>query len=582
MKDESTSSVERELDIPVAAIAASLTNPRKIFDDAETDDLGDSIVKNGLVHAVTVRPLPAERRASKVHGDKLKAVDYELVIGERRWRAVKRKLGDKATIRARVRDLTDEQAVDLQLIENAKRKDLTPIEEADAFARLVAQPGYDVARIVLNTGHKASHVEERLVLARFHDEIKALFATGKLPLGAVPLLSRVPVPVQLEAARAIVKAEAHDEVEQLADRTQHVKRPLSLAQIRGLLIAHFMLPLDRAPFPTDDAALVAKAGACGPCVKRTGNQKDMFADVKRGDVCTDKVCYEDKVAAHYKSQAKLIADRGGKVLDAKAAKTAFQGQNHNTGKASTNGYSSKLIALDEVSGYYGDNKTVADKLKAAKIDVDPKVVQLAKDPHTGEARLLVPRTLVEQADKTIRKTGTRREPKPAPTSAQKAAKLKAKIDDAATKIGRTRLLEALAGVKLPAADKLPAFFRKLLTVTLDSGYGADGVADRRGISHDDLVDKTKADELFGLFLELTFIDRIGHGEVNDLGPDERELLAFFKIDTKKIKDDARKSAEAEMKAKPGGNIKGGGIAAAAAKNDPIVKHGLGKAKAVKK
>jgi hypothetical protein len=60
-----------------------------------------------------------------------------------------------------------------------------------------------------------------------------------------------------------------------------------------------MLQLKSAPFDIKDAELVAKAGACGPCPKRTGNQADLFGDVKSADVCTDPKCFDDKRQAHY-------------------------------------------------------------------------------------------------------------------------------------------------------------------------------------------------------------------------------------------------------------------------------------------
>lgn len=104
-------------------IAPSVTNPRKNFNPAKLAELAEDIKRRGIDTPITVRPLPGSRVA-----DTDRTVQFELVCGERRLRASE--LAGVATIPAMVRDLTDDQALEIQLCENLKRDDLTELEAA--------------------------------------------------------------------------------------------------------------------------------------------------------------------------------------------------------------------------------------------------------------------------------------------------------------------------------------------------------------------------------------------------------------------------------------------------------------------
>jgi hypothetical protein len=103
---------------------------------------------------------------------------------------------------------------------------------------------------------------------------------------------------------------------------------MSYREAHQHIVQTYMLQLKSAPFDITDAKLLAKAGACGPCQKRTGNQADLFGDVKSADVCTDPKCFDDKRAAHYAVAARQLEEQGFKVVTGDAAKKALPGWEH--------------------------------------------------------------------------------------------------------------------------------------------------------------------------------------------------------------------------------------------------------------
>ena len=128
------------LHVQVSSIAPSLTNPRKHFDPAKLQELADSIKASGVHQPVLLRPLPPERledtfRIARAQGRP--APEYELVAGERRWRACRMAGLTEAPVV--VKDVTDEQAMELALVENLQREDLDPVEEAVGIHELMTR-----------------------------------------------------------------------------------------------------------------------------------------------------------------------------------------------------------------------------------------------------------------------------------------------------------------------------------------------------------------------------------------------------------------------------------------------------------
>lgn len=154
--------------LALATIKPLPGNPRKYFDEAALDELAASIASRGVIQPVIVRPHPGGQ-------------GYQLVAGERRWRAAqKARLHE---IPALVRDLTDREVMALALIENLQREDLSPVEEARAYHRLSEQEGMiqvDIAKMVEKS---RSHVANMMRLMTLPDTVLDLVDEGSLTIG---------------------------------------------------------------------------------------------------------------------------------------------------------------------------------------------------------------------------------------------------------------------------------------------------------------------------------------------------------------------------------------------------------------
>lgn len=154
--------------LALAAIKPLPGNPRKHFDDAALDELAASIATRGVIQPIIVRPHPEGQ-------------GYQLVAGERRWRAAQR--ARLHEIPALVRNLSDREVMALALIENLQREDLSPVEEARAYHRLSEDEGMiqvDIAKMVEKS---RSHVANMMRLMTLPDPVLGMIEQGKLSMG---------------------------------------------------------------------------------------------------------------------------------------------------------------------------------------------------------------------------------------------------------------------------------------------------------------------------------------------------------------------------------------------------------------
>jgi ParB family chromosome partitioning protein len=162
--------------LALAAIAPLPGNPRKYFDEAALDELAASIAARGVIQPIIVRPHP-------------EGSGFQLVAGERRWRAAQR--ARLHEIPALVRTLSDREVMALALIENLQREDLNPVEEARAYHRLSEDEGMiqiDIAKMVEKS---RSHIANMMRLMTLPDRVLDLVEAGKLTTGHVrPLIGR--------------------------------------------------------------------------------------------------------------------------------------------------------------------------------------------------------------------------------------------------------------------------------------------------------------------------------------------------------------------------------------------------------
>ncbi|HEX5013912.1 MAG TPA: ParB/RepB/Spo0J family partition protein [Candidatus Limnocylindrales bacterium] len=149
--------------IPVDNIEPNPDQPRMVFDPDALHELAASIREHGVLQPILVRPLGANR--------------YQLVAGERRWRA-SREAGLE-TVPALVEDLDDEAALEIAIIENLQREDLSPLEEATMYDRMIHDHGYSIRKLAEKLGKDKGYVENRLRLADAPEEIRDLVSVRK-------------------------------------------------------------------------------------------------------------------------------------------------------------------------------------------------------------------------------------------------------------------------------------------------------------------------------------------------------------------------------------------------------------------
>jgi ParB family transcriptional regulator, chromosome partitioning protein len=175
-------------EIPVDAIAPNPQQPRKDFNDNELRELAASLGRTGVLQPVVVRRV---------------GTGYQLIVGERRWRAAK--LAGLARIPAIVREATDVQSLELALVENLLREDLNPMEEAEAYQRLLAEFGWTQEELAQRVGRDRSSIANCVRLLKLPALIQADLRAGRLTMGhARALLSLAEPGEQLKLREEIL------------------------------------------------------------------------------------------------------------------------------------------------------------------------------------------------------------------------------------------------------------------------------------------------------------------------------------------------------------------------------------------
>ena len=164
--------------VPIDRIEPNPENPRLLFEESALDELAASIREHGVLQPILVRPRGHEQ--------------YQLVAGERRWRAAR--LAGLDTIAALVEDLDDDAALEIAVIENLQREDLSPLEEAAMYEKMVRDHGYSIRKLAQKLGKDKGYLENRLRLADAPEEIRALVSVRKDTLSHAYELMKVQDP----------------------------------------------------------------------------------------------------------------------------------------------------------------------------------------------------------------------------------------------------------------------------------------------------------------------------------------------------------------------------------------------------
>ena len=167
------------LELPIDAITPNPKQPRKDFDDKALRDLAESLKQSGLLQPVVVR------RVGEA---------YQLVVGERRWRAAK--MAGIGRIPAVVREASDAQSLELALVENLLREDLNPMEEAEAYQRLLAEFAWTQEDLAQRVARDRSSIANCLRLLKLPDVIQADLRSGRLTMGHARALLSLDSPAE--------------------------------------------------------------------------------------------------------------------------------------------------------------------------------------------------------------------------------------------------------------------------------------------------------------------------------------------------------------------------------------------------
>jgi ParB/RepB/Spo0J family partition protein len=237
--------------IPIGQIEANPENPRVVFEEEALAELAASIKEHGVLQPVLVRPRGPNQ--------------YQLVAGERRWRASR--LAKLETIPALVEDLDDEAALEIAVIENLQREDLSPLEEATIYERMVKDHGYSIRKLAQKLGKDKGYLENRLRLADAPEEIRALVSVRKDTLSHAYELMKVDDP---KKRRRLCQQVASGELSLVKLRERIEGRPGRVLQdpapddeaVEEPVVVQEEPPAPPAPRPVpsgDDALVTAKS-----------------------------------------------------------------------------------------------------------------------------------------------------------------------------------------------------------------------------------------------------------------------------------------------------------------------------------
>jgi len=401
--------------LPLDHLVESTTNPRRTFDAAKLAELADSIRAQGVIQPILVRP-------------QLKGADdehYEIVAGHRRFRAAQ--MAGVAEIPALVRPLTDLEVLEIQLLENLQRDDLTALDEAKGYRALADQHGMSAESIARKIGKSREYVFARMKLLNLGDEGRAALEDGRLSPSVALLVARLPKVIQGDAVERVLPAWKPD--------------GLSAREAADVIRSQFTMPIKKAPFDATakyfhaaPKELTLIAPPCAECDKRTKCAEDLFsADPKAPDMCMDRECYDAKTAAERREKIRRARAEGVKVIEGKEAEKLLKNGAWN------------------IPGYYVDHgradlggewNNVSDLVKACG-EHAPRA-ELIIDPDDDEVLTVYPQKALRDALSRAGWFDRKKDSDPKTGSAGGGSKAAAKKEDPKAKAAREAAEESRA------------------------------------------------------------------------------------------------------------------------------------------
>jgi len=275
--------------IPLKQIYDSGSNPRRTMDTEAIKDLAENIRIHGLLNPLLLRP--GKKNA------------YELVAGHRRFAALKQL--DLKEVSCTIRKLSDEEALELAVIENLQREDVHPLDEAQAFETILKK--ISIEDLAKKINKSESYIARRVKLNYLCKEAKKDYSDGHLELAHVTQLCRLDHSIQKKC------------LEELQENDWYGGREINFygspVKLKAIIERDVFMRLNSAPFKKDDAELYLKAGACTLCPKRTGANKMLFNEyIDKEDCCLDKKCYKQKLLNLVVRKGRELQDEGHKFI----------------------------------------------------------------------------------------------------------------------------------------------------------------------------------------------------------------------------------------------------------------------------
>ncbi len=262
-------------ELPINALTSGQFQPRQFFDDTYLNELAESIRSNGIMQPILVRALSSKKNGA----------GYEIVAGERRWRASK--LAGLQKVPVLIKELEDNKALEMALVENIQRQDLNALEESEGYQQLINQFSYTQEALSKVVGKSRSYVANALRLLGLSDSIKQYLNEGKISAGH---------------ARALITAENPDDLAKDIIELGLNVRQTELLVKTGALTKEDITEQVNAPIETLSKQVQNKLGL----PSRTGN-----FNKSNGSKDPDILALEETLSGHI-GVAVNINDRNGK------------------------------------------------------------------------------------------------------------------------------------------------------------------------------------------------------------------------------------------------------------------------------
>lgn len=299
--------------IPLSLVTPSPMNPRKTFDEEELQELSDNIEKQGLLQPITVRPIKDEKTFAVVNGNADFHPKYEIICGERRFRAfsklydrwIEKNLTDSdgepingfSDIPAIIREMNDDEAFDAMITENLQRKDVDPIEEAYAFGQLIKK-GKTAEEVALRFGKSIRFVQDRVKLNNLIPELMLEVREERMSISSAMLIAKL----------------SEDDQRRYHSQYANNYQGYSKSTAQNLVNEMFMTIEKSLWYQSDNQEDEEFEGGCGrkcsECQLNTTNHGCLFWEMKSQDAgrCTDRAQFQAKTLAYMQKEIDQLGD----------------------------------------------------------------------------------------------------------------------------------------------------------------------------------------------------------------------------------------------------------------------------------